>query len=423
MTTDRKQLVVGLVFFASMAILGAYTIMLTGFYKGKRKTFLVNFPQIYGLKEGDRVRAEGLDVGEVKKLRLLETPTGEVRVNGWLDVAANVEIYKESSHVKVTPFSPLGGRIVEIERGYATPAGKYSSVEEMESQSQQVTPIQGEAEGELLSTINKIVEDNKASVNRIVKNLEIVSEKLTRPDSGVIGMLLNDKGAAVKMDEITNEMKDAVSSLNAILARLERGEGVIGELTVKSSKLHQDVGGTFEAARGALGEANTILRRANEGKSALGVFVSEDPRVTSDVRDIAHDLALISGDVRDGKGTVGKVFKDDRLYEGAAVTAENLGKITTRVEAGEGVAGVLLKDPEAARAVKTTLTRLEAIAKSIDEKEGALGLVIKDQTFRDRVGKIFEEVERTVIEFRDSVEDLREQAPINAFLGTVFAAF
>ena len=48
---------------------------------------------------------------------------------------------------------------------------------------------------------------------------------------------------------------------------------------------------------------------------------------------------------------------------------------------------------------------------------------MKDQQFRDRIARIFTEVERLTVEFRDSVEDLREQAPINAFLGAVFAAF
>lgn len=421
---QRNELIVGLVFFAALLLLFIYTVVISGVFKGRTKTYLVSFPNVYGLKEGDKVRVEGLDVGEVKELRLVEKPSGELRINARLVVRSEVEIYKVGSEIKVIPFSPLGGHIVEIQRGNAdSPFGKFDSVEEMKARGQEPVPITGFAAGELLLTLSAIVEENKESVTRIVKNLEIVSDRLTKPDSGVVGMLLNDKGAAVKMDEITNELRDAAHSLNVILARLERGEGVLGELTKKEGKLHDDVVGAADAARGTLDEARKILKNANDGKSALGVLVASDDRVSGDVRGIAHDLKLITSDVQAGTGTVGKLFKDDRLYEGATATAQNLGKITKQVDEGKGAVGVLLSDADAGRAVKSTLLRLDSIAKSIDEKEGALGLVIKDRPFRDRVAKIFEEVERTVIEFRDSVEDLREQAPINAFIGAIFAAF
>ena len=52
----------------------------------------------------------GYEKGEVKQLRLL--PGGKIRAV--LEVASDVEIYKEKSDVRVTPFSPLGGRVVEM---------------------------------------------------------------------------------------------------------------------------------------------------------------------------------------------------------------------------------------------------------------------------------------------------------------------
>src|SRR5262245_32125557 len=240
-SAEKNQRIVGLVFFGAMALLFAYTVLLTGVFKGKTKMFFVSFPKIYGLKEGDRVRAEGLDVGEVKELRLVERFDGTMRINAMLQVKNNVEIYREASEVKVTPFSPLGGRIVEIQRGYESPKGKFVSVEEARSQGltidakddkSRLQPIGGVAEGELLSTLNEIVENNKEKVNHIVSNLEVVSSNLANPDGGVVGKLINDPGAAVKMDEITNQLHESVESLNTILGRLRDGQGVLGELTV-----------------------------------------------------------------------------------------------------------------------------------------------------------------------------------------------
>jgi hypothetical protein len=116
-------------------------------------------------------------------------------------------------------------------------------------------------------------------------------------------------------------------------------------------------------------------------------------------------------------------IRDRKFYDGAAATAENLGVITSNITTSKSAVGVLFNDDETGTAIKSTLNHLDSIAASVDDGKGAFGLVVKDQLFRDRVARIFTEVERLTVEFRDSVEDLREQAPINAFLGAVFAAF
>ena len=124
MNKSVVELIVGVVFAAGILVLGAYTIVLSGVHLGSTKRFIVDFERVYGLKKGDAVRVEGYEKGEVKSLRLLSG--GKIRAE--LEVQADVEIYKQNSDVRVTPFSPLGGRVVEIKRGIKdTPRGKYLS--------------------------------------------------------------------------------------------------------------------------------------------------------------------------------------------------------------------------------------------------------------------------------------------------------
>lgn len=422
---QRNELIVGLVFFGAMVFLGAYTIVISGLFKGPQKTYLVSFPRIYGLKKGDQVRVEGLEKGEVSELRLDPQAKGdEDRVLARLKVATDVEIYKDQSEVKVTPFSPLGGRIVEIRRGYDSPRGRYLSIEEAEKQSVNVEEyrIRGTAEGELLQTLNALVDENRPGIAKIVSNLAFVSERLTKTDS-VIGALLNDDGTGAELQNMVGELQDTSRSLAKILRRIEQGKGVAGELVAEESPLHDNLNGAVLHANGALSQAEVMLANANSGKSALGVLVSSDETVSGDARSIVHDISLVTSDVAAGNGSLGKIVKDDRFYEGAAATAENLAIITSNINARKSALGVLLNDESTGLAVKNTLSHLESISNAVDEGKGAFGLVVKDQQFRDRVARIFTEVERLTVEFRDSVEDLREQAPVNAFLGAVFAAF
>ncbi|MBI3724986.1 MCE family protein [bacterium] len=423
----RNELIVGLVFFAAMAFLGIYTIVISGVFKGPTKTYLVSFPRIYGLKKGDVVRVEGLDRGEVIDLRLSPKAEGEgERVNAKLKVSTDVEIYKDQSEVKVTPFSPLGGRVIEIKRGFDGPRGKHVSLEEAKSMNMSDTQVMiiGTAEGELLQTLNALVEENKPGIARIVSNLATVSDKLTKTDN-VLGSLINDSEVATNLQQMSSNLNSTASRLENIVARIDRGDGVIGELVARKSRLHDNLNGAAENANYALGEANVMLSNANKGKSAIGVLVSDDPVVTADAKTIVRGVASIASDVAAGRGTLGKLVKDDRLYDKAADTFDNVASITSRVASPgtESVAAVLLTDPDAGKHVRSTLEHLDQIASSVDRGEGALGLIMKDPEFRDRVNRIFKEVERLTVEFRDSVEDLREQAPINAFLGAVFAAF
>ena len=112
-----NEVVVGLTFMIGVSLLGFYTIVsgdLLKHFTGT-KVYVADFPDVYGLKRGDVVRVDGFEKGKVKSLKL--RPDGEVRA--LLEVSPDVEIYRDDSVVKVTPFSPLGGRVVEISRGRA----------------------------------------------------------------------------------------------------------------------------------------------------------------------------------------------------------------------------------------------------------------------------------------------------------------
>ena len=418
MSQRKSEVAVGVAFLAAMVLLGVYTIAIKGLSLfGETKSYLVQFDQVYGLKEGDPVRVEGKEVGEVTSLRLL--PEGDVLAG--IEVPAEVEIYKDGGEVRVQPFSPLGGRVVEIKRGKPSPAGKYDPVT-AEDEPGEVRPIGGVAEGELLQTLNELVETNKADVRKIVANIERVSRQLTKTDN-VLGYLLNDELAARKLSEATNSLSSAAQRVDRIVARVEEGQGVVGGLLKEGSPLQRNIEGAAAAADRSLDSLGTILARAERGESALGVVVGDAPETRDAVKGIVSDVRTITHEVAEGDGTLGKLVRDGRLYESAAGTMENLDTITGRIEGGGGILSVLT-EKEAGEDVRQTLRHLSSITAAVDDPEaGTLGLLVHDQALRGRIARVATEIEGLVVEFRDTLEDSREQAPVNAFIGAVFAAF
>lgn len=421
MNKQLSELIVGVVFVGGLIFLLSYTIILSGFRLGATKTYLVDFEQVYGLKAGDAVRVEGHEKGKVQSLEL--QPGGDIRAA--LILSDDVEIFKDAD-VRVTPFSPLGGRVVEIKRGSPERgAYKFGGSATGSVDIEKADVIAGEAEGELLQTLNALVEENRRAVKQIILNVEHVTDQLTKNDSGVLGYLINDAEGADKMDNVVGRMSSAADRLDTIMGRVENGEGVLGGLLKEGTPLQKNVEGAVAGANDSLDSLSSILGRANDGDSGLGVLVSDEKHngVTGAMRGIVTDVKIVTGEVAQGRGTVGKLVHDDRLYDGAAGTAENLESITGKIDEGHGLLGVLLEE-ETGDNARDTIKSLSSITAAIDDPEaGTLGLLVHDDALRGRISRIAEEVERLVVEFRDSTEDLREQAPVNAFVGAVFAAF
>src|SRR5581483_2134075 len=269
-----------------------------------------------------------------------------------------------------------------------SPRGKFRSEEETGESQAEV--IQGVSEGELLQTLNKLVEENKPGIARIVSNLAFVSERLTQTDN-VLGALINDAGTGSNLAQMAADIADSANHLQRIMKRIDQGDGVLGELVVKKSALHDNVNSAVANLNGSLDEAHTMLLRANEGKSALGVLVSEDPEVTAAAHNIVHDISVVTSDVAAGKGSLGQLVKDDRLYNGLASTSENIAVITSNIRESRSAVGVLFNDEGSGTAIKSTLEHLDSISRSVDQGNGAFGMVVKDQLFRDRVARIFTE--------------------------------
>ncbi len=57
-------------------------------------------------------------------------------------------------------------------------------------------------------------------------------------------------------------------------------------------------------------------------------------------------------EINKGHGSLGKLVKDDALYNNATQTIATANKLITDLNAGRGAAGQLLKDEELARKLK-----------------------------------------------------------------------
>ena len=115
-----------------------------------------------------------------------------------------------------------------------------------------------------------------------------------------------------------------------------------------------------------------VPERATRGM--LSTMAPEASEGIEEITGLVHD-------VRQGRGTVGKLMTDDRLYTEMQKFVSTANEVTGNIRRGRGSVGRLLNDPKAAQALEGSLTNLEQMTKRINAGEGSLGKLLKDDEF------------------------------------------
>jgi phospholipid/cholesterol/gamma-HCH transport system substrate-binding protein len=137
-----------------------------------------------------------------------------------------------------------------------------------------------------------------------------------------------------------------------------------------------------------LGESAVDISAASSGEPVPEWGYVQSGRARGQLSDVAATAAdgldqinALVRDMREGRGTVGQLMTDDRLYVELQRFATSAGDLTERLKQGRGTIGQLLNDPKAAQALEASLANVETLTRQISEGEGSLGRLIKDDAF------------------------------------------
>jgi phospholipid/cholesterol/gamma-HCH transport system substrate-binding protein len=172
-----------------------------------------------------------------------------------------------------------------------------------------------------------------------------------------------------------------------------------------------------ELAR-AVGGFQAMADAANAGEGTLGKLL-KDEAVYNNIVQVSEDLKKIMERVEGGESSLGKLLaKDDgQLYEDGKVLMANLRSISQNLADGKGTLGQLMSgDDLAFHDLQATLASARSISESINKGEGTLGRLVRD-------AKLYDEATLLVEDVRAAVDDLREASPITSFGSVLFGAF
>ncbi len=136
--------------------------------------------------------------------------------------------------------------------------------------------------------------------------------------------------------------------------------------------------------------------------------------------DLAQRLSKLSDeingmvrDVKEGRGTVGRLFSDEALYNNLNATIRETEDVMRQVRSGRGSAGRFLNDPALYNNANEITLQLRKIAQDLQAGRGTAGKLLTDDELYNRINRTADRLDRSVEQINVTV------AEINAGRGTL----
>ncbi|MGA2132338.1 MAG: MlaD family protein [Bryobacteraceae bacterium] len=123
--------------------------------------------------------------------------------------------------------------------------------------------------------------------------------------------------------------------------------------------------------------ADSMLADIDAGKGNLGKLLRDD-ELYNRLNGIAQEGQELLSDVRNGKGTLSKLLYDDSLYQEVRAPIKRIDAMLADLQQGQGTAGKLLKDPQVYDDARDTLAQMRTLAQELNAGKGTAGKLLKD---------------------------------------------
>jgi phospholipid/cholesterol/gamma-HCH transport system substrate-binding protein len=347
----RRNMRIGALVASSLVILMLFLFFIGSEQRlfSRKNDYRIEFDSVAGLAEGNPVKLSGVTVGSVKEIWLPRDPKQE-NVKLVISVEKKFsERIRQDSRVRLKKLGLLAG-------------DSYIDV----------TP--GSPEQPALAPGSLIPAQRQTNVDALISSGE----------------------------DLVDNMVQISYSLKNILSRVDRGEGLLGELT-QSPETKQRVTDTLLVT---LNKTNSLLKQVESGQGLVGRLVYDEEygqRLTSSLESSMASLNTIMGDVRgsfeNGTGALPALLNDPEgrrkvlaLVDNLELTSARLAAFTASMETGEGLVPRLMNDKayadETLKEFNALVAQLAESARKLSHGEGTAGKLIADPSVYESINDI-----------------------------------
>jgi phospholipid/cholesterol/gamma-HCH transport system substrate-binding protein len=140
---------------------------------------------------------------------------------------------------------------------------------------------------------------------------------------------------------------------------------------------------TAQASAG-IGEARLLVEDIRKGRGTVGKLFTDDS-VYNEFNALVSAAERLTRNINDGRGTMGQLASNPKMYNELEASVANLNSITSGLRKGEGSLGKLLHDQALADRLTQTTANLEGVTAKINRGEGTVGKLVTDDALYKRL--------------------------------------
>ncbi|MBP6372890.1 MAG: MCE family protein [Flavobacterium sp.] len=286
-----KEIKTALLVIASISLL----IWGYGYLKGKDifsryNTYSVYFDNVEGLTKSAAITLNGLAVGKIADIKLAANQSGKMEVSFQVD--SDIPVTKSTVASLYEP-GFIGGKQIMLllnsddttlaPSGYVLKGTVKSGMTELVAE--KLAPIQQKLElflersTVLLTNVNSVLDDKaKADIKNSIAELNATMQEMHQLSASA-NKLVNDNA----------------KNMNAAMADIKTSSGNFAKISDSLQKA--DLGKTVRTLESSLEKVNVLLTNLNEGKGTMGKL-AKDEALYNNLQKTAKEMELLLQDVR-----------------------------------------------------------------------------------------------------------------------------
>ncbi len=275
----------------------------------------------------------------------------------------------------------------------------------------------------------RINEGSKAAV--IMKSLlgqYYIDIKYGPPDSPLIaaGSTLETYEIA-DLNNVLEKVNEIEDNANRLLTSLDENQRrVFGDLSEVIAENRENIKTTSDALaksapelQSVLDTAQDIIQSLNEGKGSLGKLIKDDEAYNT-ILEVASNVEDITIEVREGEGTLSRLIYTDDLHASFEEVFDNINAATAELntvirENKDNLRSTIDSMQASVPKLDDALNTLLEISNKIKSGEGTLGKLVYDTA-------LYDDTRETMNKLKQTLEATEEQTIIRTFVGIIFGS-
>ena len=351
-TKEKSSLRVGMLVAVSLFVLMVFLFFIGSEQKifARKNEYEVRLENVTGLAEGNPVKMSGVTIGVIRDIKLpIDPKQKQVEILLMIDRKFSERV-RGDSRVRLKKLGLLtGDSYLDITPG--TP--RFAALEPGA-----MIPAQRQADVEALLSSGEDLVDNFVQISYSLKN---VLQRIDRGE-GLLGELTT---APDTKQRLTDTVLTTLNKANAALTHIESGNGVMGKL-IYDDAYAAELTTSLNSAAKSLEAITGNVQKGFETNEGVVPALMNDPAAKARVYEVIENLRLTSANLaaftaaaQKGEGLVPRLL-NDKAYGDEALgeftkLVKQLNDVVAKLNTGEGTAGKLISDPSVYESVNDIL--------------------------------------------------------------------